>query len=130
MINEKCLYFRKVSSLGADDGADDSAMFPVSKFKGLLYANASNLMVFYFYGMHDYNTLSLSTGQEDSVSISITADAKARVFINALTDEIHTGTSPVIVVFDEVDDSSFLTGRGLSVSSYINNINTISVNTD
>ena len=42
MINEKCMYFRKAASLGADDGADDSAMFPLSKFKGLLYDNATN----------------------------------------------------------------------------------------
>ena len=37
MINEKCIYFRKVASLGDDDSVADSCMFPVSKFKGLAY---------------------------------------------------------------------------------------------
>lgn len=130
MTSDKCMYFRKVAAVADDDDAAASCAFPVGSFKGASYDGSTNVLVFYFEGMHDYNPIADSNGQVDNIVVSIVSDLKSRIVLDSLTKEIQTGESPVIVIYDEVDDSSFLSNHGYTPSSYISSISSITINQD
>ena len=130
MIENKGIYFRKVAAVADDDASTDSFCWPAQNLKGVAHNTTGSLVAFYFKPSHDGNNHPDSgSGQLDVVYVSAVNDLKGNNIINYFFQELQTGSSPIIVVYDEVDDSSFLSNYIGTVSSYISNILSITTNT-
>ncbi len=129
MIENKGIYFRKVGDVGDDDDSTDSFCWPAQNLRGVSHNTTGTLVAFYFKPSHDGNNHPHDTsGQLDVVYVSAVSDLRGTQVIDYFFKELQTGSSPLIVVYDEVDDSSFLSNHGVIVSSYISNISSISTN--
>lgn len=129
MIENKGIYFRKVGNAADDDDSEASICFPAQNLRGVAHNTTSTLVAFYFKPSHDGNNHPHDTsGQLDTVYVSAVNDLRGTQVIDYFFKELQTGSSPLIVVYDEVDDSSFLSNYGIIVSSYISNISSITIN--
>jgi hypothetical protein len=129
MIENKGIYFRKVGVVADDDDSTDSFCWPAQNLKGVAHSTTGSLVAFYFKPSHDGNNHPDSgSGQLDVVYVAAANDLRGNQIINYFFQELQTGSSPIIVVYDEVDDSSFLSNYGLIVSSYISSIFSITTN--
>ena len=127
MIENKGIYFRSVAAVADDDDIDASYCWPAQNLKGVAHVTTGTLVAFYFKPLHDANNLPTDS-QLDVVYLNVNGSSKGVTVMRHFFEELQTGSSPLITVFDEVDDSSFITNYGLTVGSYISGISSVVIN--
>ena len=85
------------------DSSNSTVAFPADRFTGA-YRNADDSIKFLFDDMQ--NTASVA-GQAHLAIPSETTDTEMKDYMKALVAEISEGKSPVILIYDSVNDTGF-----------------------
>ena len=81
------------------DAADDAATYPADRLIGMTVAADATLLVKFESSIGSFGT---DGAAADIVTLTITAD-KEKIVMKAIGDEIALGTTPTIVVCDDVN---------------------------
>jgi len=130
-MEEVYLYFRTQATIGDDDAAADSCLFPLSSYAGMQAVGtggATNITL-YFKSMLNYDGMDQADGTEtisDSVTVSLTSGRTVKEFISDFTAKINDIASKQNRFLTVGDD---LTGATEFFSTVIDRVGTISIAT-
>ena len=100
---EKYLYFRSVTTAGADDSSADSLMVPVANFKGAHPTDDDSIQLTFKSLYNEYDNDSAAVVVSDFVKLT-TGEHKAKEACQDIVAAInaHPNGDPFIVVADDV----------------------------
>tara|TARA_R100001082_G_scaffold57951_1_gene32044 strand:- start:37374 stop:37775 length:402 start_codon:yes stop_codon:yes gene_type:complete len=130
-MEEVYLYFRTQATIGNDDAAADSCLFPLSSYAGMqsLGTGGSTIVTLYFKSMHNYDGMDQADDSvtiSDSVQVTLTTGRTVKEFISDFTAKINDIASKQNRFLTVGDD---LTGATEFFSTVIDRVGTIAIAT-